>query len=303
MKESENQSKLYIDPNMRESADGKPFGMGYTSYVDVYRNNSYHPHWHDEFEAVYVQKGIIRMYINGSEYYLKEGDGAFINSCIVHNYGSGVPDTECVMPNVLFGAAAVSGYDELLHEKYLKPIVSAPDFSHMIFRADNVREKACTEVIKEVCRQLDGMAYGYELKVRSLLSELILSINSMSQSDLAANENSTDTKINTMRKMTNFIKCSFQTDISVSDIADSAAVSVRECQRIFSDTLDTTPTKYLMRVRIDYAKKLLCETTLSMLQICEKCGYSDQSYFTKLFRETTGIPPLKYRENHGNMPL
>ena len=109
MKESENQSKLYIDPNMRETADGKPVGMGYTSYVDVYRNNSYHPHWHDEFEAVYVQKGIIRMYINGSEYYLEEGDGAFINSCIVHNYGSGVPDTECVMPNVLFGAAAVSG--------------------------------------------------------------------------------------------------------------------------------------------------------------------------------------------------
>lgn len=301
MKESENQSELYIDLNMRETADGKSNGAGYTSYVDVYNNSSYRPHWHDEFEAVYVQKGSIRMYINGGEYYLREGDGAFINSCIVHNYGSGAPDTECVMPNVLFSASAVSGYDELLHEKYLRPIVSAPDFSHIIFRAENADQKACVDLIKNICGQLDAMAYGYELKVRSLLSELILSINSMSELDHSADVGDADAKISTIRKMTDFIKCSFQTDIKVSDIADSASIGIRECQRIFAKTLDTTPTKYLMKVRMDYAKKLLCETTLSMLQICERCGYSDQSYFTKLFRETTGISPFKYRENHKNM--
>lgn len=301
MKESENQSRLNIDLNMRETADEKPNGMGYTYYVDVYKNSSYHLHWHDEFEAVYVQKGSIRMYINGGEYTLEEGDGAFVNSCIVHNYGSDAPDTECVMPNVLFSTAAVSGYDGLLHEKYLRPIVSAADFSHIIFRAENAEQKACIDLIEKVCEQLEVMAYGYEFRVRALLSELIFSINSMLEFKLAANENSADTKINTVRKMTDFIKCSFQSDIKVSDIADSAAIGIRECQRIFSETLDTTPTKYLMTVRIDYAKKLLCETTLSMLQICERCGYSDQSYFTKLFRETTGISPFKYRKNHKNM--
>lgn len=287
-----------VDLNLREIADHRLNGMSYISYVDVYKNSSYHPHWHDEFEAVYVKNGSILMYINNGEYFLNEGDGAFINSCIVHNYESGIPDTECVMPNVLFGAAAVSGYDELLHEKYLKPIVSAPDFSHIIFRAENAEHKRCVDLIKQVFEQLDSMSYGYEFTVRSLLSELTLAINSMSElsGDLA--DGITDTKINMVKKMTDFIKCNFDIDIKVSDIADSAAISVRECQRLFSDILDTTPTKYLMKVRIDYSKKLLRETTLSMLQICERCGYSDQSYFTKIFREITGVSPSAYREKH-----
>lgn len=139
MKSEKKYPQFYADAdiNLREIADHKLNGMSYISYVDVYKNSSYPPHWHDEFEAVYVKHGSIKMYINNSEYLLAEGDGAFINSCIVHNYANGIPNTECVMPNVLFGAVAVSGHDEILHEKYLKPIVSAPDFSHIIFRAAN----------------------------------------------------------------------------------------------------------------------------------------------------------------------
>lgn len=303
MKNAGRNNIFSADINLREIADHRLNGMSCISYVDVYENSSYHPHWHDEFEAVYVKKGSIKMYINNGEYLLREGDGAFINSCIVHNYESGTPDTECVMPNVLFGAAAVSGYDELLHEKYLKPIVSAPDFSHIIFRGENAEQKACVELIKQAYEQLNGMPYGYELRVRSYLAELVLAINSMSELHSPDTDGITDPKIGMVRKMTDFIKFSFQTDIKVSDISDSAAVSVRECQRLFAELLDTTPTKYLMKVRIDYAKKLLRETTLSMLQICERCGYSDQSYFTKLFREVTGVSPSAYRDKHKNMSL
>ena len=113
------------------SSAEKPFSFYECIIPDLF---PYVPmHWHDEFETVYVKKGSIKMYINNGEYLLREGDGAFINSCIVHNYESGTPDTECVMPNVLFGAAVVSGYDELLHEKYLKPIVSAKASASPIF--------------------------------------------------------------------------------------------------------------------------------------------------------------------------
>ena len=71
-----------IDPYLREIADHKLNGMNYISYVDIYKNSSYHSHWHDEFEAVYVKSGSIRVFVNSSEYVLKEGDGAFINCCV-----------------------------------------------------------------------------------------------------------------------------------------------------------------------------------------------------------------------------
>ena len=59
------------DPNLREISDHKLNGMNYISYVDIYKNSSYHSHWHDEFEAVYVKSGSIRVFVNNSEYVLK----------------------------------------------------------------------------------------------------------------------------------------------------------------------------------------------------------------------------------------
>ncbi|WP_294409644.1 helix-turn-helix domain-containing protein [uncultured Ruminococcus sp.] len=46
---------------------------------------------------------------------------------------------------------------------------------------------------------------------------------------------------------------------------------------------------------------MLRETTLSMLQICELCGYSDQSYFTKTFKDMAGCSPSQYRKKQRNI--
>ena len=53
---------------------------------------------------------------------------------------------------------------------------------------------------------------------------------------------------------------------------------------------------YLIYLRIEYAKVLLRQEDISVSELCQKIGYGNVSYFIKLFRESTGVTPAKYRK-------
>jgi two-component system response regulator YesN len=54
--------------------------------------------------------------------------------------------------------------------------------------------------------------------------------------------------------------------------------------------------EYLTKVRIEEAKRLLENTSYNTTQISFDVGYSDQSYFCKIFKKIEGISPLEYKK-------
>ena len=59
-----------------------------------------------------------------------------------------------------------------------------------------------------------------------------------------------------------------------------------------------TFTKYITNVRIEKSKQLLKNTKYPLADIPAMVGFEEQSYFTRVFRTTTGISPGKYRESY-----
>ena len=57
--------------------------------------------------------------------------------------------------------------------------------------------------------------------------------------------------------------------------------------------------KYLINERIEGAKDLLRESTLSVADICRKVGYNDPKHFTRLFEKNVGVKPAVYRKLYG----
>jgi len=53
---------------------------------------------------------------------------------------------------------------------------------------------------------------------------------------------------------------------------------------------------YLNAVRIEHAKQLLIENSLTVMDICEAVGFNDIKYFTKRFKKETGLSPSDYRK-------
>lgn len=79
-------------------------------------------------------------------------------------------------------------------------------------------------------------------------------------------------------------------------VAERLALSDRTLIRRFHELLGHSPEKELIRIRIEHAKLLLRETSLSIAIIAEKTGYSSLEYFNRMFQRKVGFSPRKYRE-------
>ena len=65
---------------------------------------------------------------------------------------------------------------------------------------------------------------------------------------------------------------------------------------LFKQEMKVTLKQYLSNYRLEKAKKLLNQYGMKITEIAEKCGYTNANYFSKVFREATGMTPVEYRE-------
>ncbi len=66
---------------------------------------------------------------------------------------------------------------------------------------------------------------------------------------------------------------------------------------LFKENLGKPPVKYLIDKRMEFAKKLLKESSKSISEVAKECGYVDVAYFCRIFKKTVGTTPLKYRRS------
>ena len=168
--------------------------------------------------------------------------------------------------------------------------------SYIILKSENLWQKKVLHATETIFKTLIKEDYGYEFIVRANLSE-VMALIFQNCSEQMTKKSQNKTEINRIRKMLSYIQENYMKSIQIQDIADSASISKRECLRCFQQVIKTSPKQYIIDLRIRKAKELLSETNMQLLEICEACGFQDQSYFTKMFRKITGITPGKWRKS------
>jgi two-component system response regulator YesN len=99
----------------------------------------------------------------------------------------------------------------------------------------------------------------------------------------------------TLGAVLRYIRENYSQPITLDDAARSVFLSPFYLSHSFKDELGITFIEYLTRVRMEGAKKLLSDKSLSMQAIAEAVGYDDASYFSKVFKKNEGVTPNKYR--------
>jgi transcriptional regulator GlxA family with amidase domain len=83
--------------------------------------------------------------------------------------------------------------------------------------------------------------------------------------------------------------------LSRADLADRAGLSTRQLERLFRKYLARTPTRYYLELRLDRARQLLAQTSLSVLDVALACGFVSASHFSKCYREHFQKTPREER--------
>ena len=91
------------------------------------------------------------------------------------------------------------------------------------------------------------------------------------------------------------IETHFADHVSIAAMAVLARLSSTHFNRRFQELLRMTPTNYLRTVRVQAARRLLSTTARTLAVIAHDTGFTDQSHFTRCFRESTGMTPRAYR--------
>jgi AraC-like DNA-binding protein len=99
----------------------------------------------------------------------------------------------------------------------------------------------------------------------------------------------------TMRKVMALIHEHYADSLSRDKMAQHIGVSTRHLTRSFCQEVGISPIAYLNRYRIKQAKRLLDAKNSSITQVAHAVGYSDSSYFVKVFRREVGLSPRDYQ--------
>lgn len=95
----------------------------------------------------------------------------------------------------------------------------------------------------------------------------------------------------------NIIELDYRKDIGLNYVADKVNLSPAYVSYLFKKETGQTIVKYITDKKMDRAKRMLGDRNLKIMQVAKSCGYENQSYFNKLFKNYYGVTPKQYREN------
>jgi AraC family transcriptional regulator len=84
--------------------------------------------------------------------------------------------------------------------------------------------------------------------------------------------------------------------LMLADIAAEVHLSVYHFIRVFREATGETPHRFLTRLRVEQAQRLLADTSLTLAQIADRCGFSSPAALSSAFLAQAGVRPSAYRK-------
>lgn len=254
-------------------------------------------HWHEEIQITLAVKGSLVLQADSKQYFLNEGEAAFINSGIIHAVISISKGGKYSSLN--FQYKILSFFQGSRMEKeYVLPYITENCTPVMILKNKSSRQKQALDILYEINNiwnknMVNKNEYLISLKIVNLWYILISDIEIYNKDKGSLNL----IRRQRLQSMLTFIYENFYEDILLSDIANSAHISVGECCRIFKQHLQTTPYQFLTEYRIRKSIELL-SGELSVSQISIRCGYNQVSNYIAKFKSIMKCTPAQYRKNN-----
>ncbi|ANI89780.1 AraC family transcriptional regulator [Arachidicoccus ginsenosidimutans] len=98
-------------------------------------------------------------------------------------------------------------------------------------------------------------------------------------------------------KVIDWIHNHLEEDITVEKLAETASMSPRNFARVFARELNTTPIKYVEKIRIETACRYLTDSHLTIDEIAHLTGFKSSLNMNRIFLKTFNTNPSQYRKN------
>lgn len=244
-------------------------------------------HIHQLAEVVYILDGEVTVTVNGKNETAKKGDIVFIPPFTFHRFYS----TDEKPVNLWLFMFSYSILSNIMHE------------GEMVIKYDRVVFTPSDEVRRLLESRMfdtkDKIVYPNESSARRIRAFLYPIIDEyLSCAKIIKETRGTGT--DAILKALNFMSEHFSENITLSDVAAAIGYSESHVSHSFSSILDVNFRECLNMFRIEYAKRLILTTNMSIVLISIESGFNCERSFHRAFWKSMSTTPARYRELHKN---
>lgn len=261
---------------------------------------------------LFIQKGSCRIEVNGREYHLAAGDFFFLpaNTMYVRRPEG---DNFCT----IFYAHFLMPQAETLNEEQARldaqewkketdrQLMAGSQLGEQagrLYLSNLMHAAAQKEKIDRMIGQCVELAGASHLTSQMQISLLLLRMLMLASAPVLEALLRGDSLLyaeripEKMRQAIAYIHQHESEKISLTALCTACAISKQQMIRYFKNHLNTTPTEYIIRHKMNRARELFARAHgLSVKEIAGELGYEDQCYFSRLFTKTTGETPSAFR--------
>lgn len=253
-------------------------------------------HYHNSYELYYLCSGERYYFIKDKTYHIKKGSFVLVNKYDIHSTTN----------------LASLGHERFLigfTEEFLKPLLEATDAPHLLdcFKSNirvielNLQNQHFVEsILNTMLHEYKAENTGYHAYLQTAMTQLLLIINRHSNQADNPDSGYINASHKTISQITGYINNNYSDDINLQDLSEKFYISPYYFSRTFKKVSGLSFIEYLNNVRIKEAQKLLLNTNMSIMEVCEAVGYKSNTHFGRVFKKITGMSPLAYKKEHKN---
>lgn len=266
-------------------------------YVDRHHPRYQMPfHWHNEWELLRVLEGRFQISLDDEQYTACAGDVLLIRGGMLHG---GVP-INCVYECFVFDLYGLFRTMDMV-KKYLRPFYRQTVLPQCFFSAAQQGQiHVSTDTLMQVFR--NGQAADCpELETIAELGKLFawLLKNGL-YCDALPDAYTGAHRVDQIKTVLEHIENHYSSSLSLAELAKVVGMNPKYFCRVFASLLHQSPMDYVNFYRVEQAASLLDRTDLPVTTVGMECGFSESSYFTKVFKKYKGVTPSAYRRaGHG----
>lgn len=281
--------------------------MNFTSHIlkdDLNINKLYTVHYfeyskdykfsgeaHNFWKFVYVDKGEVICTSEDKEYTLTQGNVIFHKPNEWHNIHSNDKASNVAIISFECKSKAM----EFFKNKILK---AGQEQKHLIAKIISEYTNAFSTPLNDIYTNKlvakQNPPIGAEQLIKNYICEFLIIFLRESAPALQYTTLSTNYRNATLNILINYMLDNISRTITIDDLVKYSGTNRMTVNRVFNNTLNTTPIKYFTTLKIDLAKKYLRESNYNISQVAEALGYSSVHYFSLQFKKFTKMSPSEY---------
>lgn len=145
----------------------------------------------------------------------------------------------------------------------------------------------------EIIEKTKNEKTGYQPMVAGIVMHLLGQIHTLAKQKNFKEEDITESIINKARII---FRTNIDQDIAIENVSKELNVSYAWFRKAFKSYSGIAPHQYLLQLKIEKAKTLLADHSKQIKEIALDLNFKSSFYFSKLFKEKTGLSPEQFRK-------